>query len=142
MKFMVTENGMAFTIEASSLSEALEKAKEDVDTSNYDVDETVFVHVTVSDGDRYLSGMVTLDPEIPDCDCSAHKWVAPYHIVGGDTLNPGVWGNGGGAIIKELCNHCGLGRITDTWAQGPNGVRGYTSTKYLPHASTLWAFTY
>ena len=79
---------------------------------------------------------VTLDPPEPDCvDDKEHDWQSPVAIVGGIRENPGVWGNGGGALIVECCMHCGCSRTTDTWAQDPStGEQGLTAVRYEPGA--------
>lgn len=46
---------------------------------------------------------------------------APHEVVGGLKENPGVRGNGGGIIMTEVCQHCGLYRVTDTWDQSLDG---------------------
>lgn len=76
---------------------------------------------------------VTLDPEEPDCtdDHAGHNWRSPHSVLGGIKENPGVWGNGGGVIIREVCAHCGVYRETDTWAQDrETGEQGLRSVQY------------
>ena len=59
-----------------------------------------------------------------------HKWVAHYDIVGGIRDNPGVWYNGGGLTMTEVCTGCGMGRHIDTWAD--DGYGGYyTHEEYI-----------
>lgn len=76
-----------------------------------------------------------LDPE-PFCRseyCSPdeHVWARPFEVVGGIKENPGVWGHGGGAVYREVCKHCGMYRVTNTWAQDPvDGEQGLTSVTY------------
>jgi len=84
-------------------------------------------------GDRD-SFKVRLDPPEPACaDGKAHDWQAPHEIVGGIEDNPGVWGNGGGVIINEVCMRCGCARIINTWAQDrSDGTQGLRSTRYEP----------
>ena len=74
-------------------------------------------------------------------DTCQHAWKTPYAIVGGSEANPGVWSNGGGVIIKEVCAKCGAYKVTDTWAQSSDGIQGLTSVKYLPpdEESAAWA---
>ena len=56
---------------------------------------------------------------------------SPHEVVGGLEENPGVWGNGGGVIIHEVCQTCGVHRHTNTWAQNPvNGKQGLESVSY------------
>lgn len=80
------------------------------------------------DEDTYL---VTIEAEEPDCiEGEEHDWQSPYELLGGMKENPGVWGNGGGVIINQICMHCGCKKTKDTWAQGPSGEQGLTSVKY------------
>lgn len=78
------------------------------------------------------SHRVEIEPDVPACAHGrAHEWRAPYSVLGGLRENPGVWGNGGGAIIKQICRHCGRYRITNTWAQDcETGEQGLTSVCY------------
>lgn len=135
------EDGYEYdTCEAATAEDALEIAKANVDRGNYsDAEGTLWIDVTVraDETDDYYeeeaSATVQLDEEEPSCSADAHDWQAPYEIVGGIQENPGVWGHGGGVIIKKCCMHCGCARVTDTWAQRPdNGVQGYESVSYEP----------
>lgn len=77
------------------------------------------------------SHTVTLEAEEPDCTEDDHDWQSPIEVVGGIEENPGVWGHGGGVIITEVCAHCGVYRVTDTWAQDPStGEQGLESVEY------------
>jgi hypothetical protein len=121
-------------IEANSLADALEEAKSNVDTANYnEIESTIWVKVRVrceETGDED-SATVALDPD-PPSSCE-HDWQSPFEIFGGIEENPGVWGHDGGVIIREVCIHCGCGKTTDTWAQNPeNGIQGLTSVSYEP----------
>lgn len=75
---------------------------------------------------------IAVDPAEPDCVAGeAHDWAAPHDIVGGIAENPGVWGNGGGIVMRLACLRCGCGSTVDTWAQDPQtGEQGLTSTSY------------
>lgn len=74
---------------------------------------------------------LTIEPVEPDCEDGEHDWQSPYDIVGGIKENPGVWSNGGGVIINEVCIKCGCGKTTDTWAQNPiTGEQGLRSVAY------------
>jgi hypothetical protein len=74
---------------------------------------------------------IPIDPNKPE-NCKG-EWRSPYEVLGGLEENPGVWGKGGGVIIKEVCSCCGRYKITDTWAQNSNnGRQGLTSVEYLP----------
>lgn len=52
----------------------------------------------------------------PECDWphDEHKWRSPYSVVGGCEENPGVWGHNGGLKFREVCQHCGVYRLTYT----------------------------
>lgn len=87
-----------------------------------------YVDTVLVDHDQYT---VTREPDECGCSGDEHDWRSPLSVVGGIAENPGVWGNGGGVIITEVCRHCGCYRVTDTWAQRPdNGMQGLTSVEY------------
>jgi len=79
------------------------------------------------------SATVTIDPPEPPCTTTGrtgHDWQAPHALVGGLEQNPGVWGNGGGVIVHEICD-CGVRRIRDTWAtRRDTGEQGLDSVRY------------
>jgi hypothetical protein len=83
------------------------------------------------DGDR-VSVTVAIEPEAPSCASGQeHDWQSPYSVLGGLRENPGVCGKGGGMISREVCAHCGIYRVTDTWAQDRStGIQGLTSVSY------------
>lgn len=85
---------------------------------------------------------IEMNPPEPECERGhEHDWQAPYQVLGGLEENPGVWGHGGGVIIREVCSHCGKYRIRDTWAQNPeNGMQGLESVEYedADDASEEW----
>lgn len=89
-----------------------------------------------------LSITVQIDPPTPECvDDQGHDWQAPYEVLGGLRENPGVWGNGGGVICREVCAHCGVYQVTDTWAQRRDtGTQGHTTVTYedADEASLAW----
>lgn len=121
---------------------AKEAAKEYVETGSWEHDSTIWIRVrTYRNGVNSEGTIVEVDTEwhtitldVPEPSCTddgEHVWHAPYSLLGGLRENPGVWGNGGGAIIKEICRCCGCERITDTWAQNPEtGEQGLTSVAY------------
>lgn len=123
------------TITADSAEEALDQARNNVDRANYDdADGTLWIDVRVVNpvtGEE-ATDTVTLEPDVPTCaDGHDHDWQSPYSVVGGIEDNPGVWGHGGGVIIREVCAHCGTYRVTDTWAQRMDtGEQGLTSVAY------------
>lgn len=135
--FALTEEGQEYCadFEATSVAEALEEARSNVQRSNYDEAEgTIWIDVRVrcelteeEDADS-----VQCDAEEPDCvGGEEHDWQSPIEIVGGIAENPGVWGHGGGVIIHAACMRCGCGRVTDTWAQRlDTGEQGLTSVSY------------
>lgn len=122
-----------------------------VDSANWGVvDETTWVGVrawrrlvalladgaVVTDDDSLDDGFgrVAIEPEEPPCaDGHDHDFRSPHWLVGGCDSNPGVWGHGGGVIMRAGCRHCGCGCVVDTWAQDPeDGTQGLTSTRYEP----------
>lgn len=94
------------------------------------------------DNDNSESVTITLNPEEPACvDGQDHDWVSPYSVVGGIKENPGVYGNGGGVIIKTVCRHCGKYHIHNTWAQrSDTGEQGLESNHYedADESSEAW----
>lgn len=128
------------TIQAGTMDEALDAAREGVDPANYpgvDGDglrETIWVSVRVkceATGEED-SASVECDPEPPSCTAGQeHKWRAPHRLVGGLKDNPGIQGHGGGITIQEVCITCGCGKLVDTWATNPEtGEQGLTSVSY------------
>jgi hypothetical protein len=130
---------------AETRAEAIAEAAEWV----RDIESTIWVtayvteHTVDEDGDDcsedISSRSVSIDPVEPSCDpvepsCDPgeeHDWRSPLSLLGGCEENPGVWGNGGGVIIAEVCAHCGCKRMTDTWAQRPDtGEQGLESVSY------------
>jgi hypothetical protein len=83
------------------------------------------------DADR-VDVRVAFEPAEPNCDHDGgHDWKSPHSVLGGLEDNPGVWGKGGGVVIREVCLHCGAYRVTDTWAQDRStGVQGLESVTY------------
>lgn len=130
-------------IEYDHPTTAEEAAKDYVDTGDWgEIDSTTWIHVRT-----YLKGVnkdgeivsvdedlhrITIEPDEPDCiEGESHRWRAPVTIVGGIKENPGVWGHGGGVIMKECCTLCGCGKVADTWAQDRStGEQGLTSVEY------------
>lgn len=133
------------TVSADSAEGAMQVARDNVDRSNYaDCAGTVYIDVGARNKvtGEDASDTVTLDPEEPDCDNgNEHDWRSPYSVVRGIKENPGVWGHGAGVIIKEVCRHCGVYKITDTWAQRRDtGEQGLTEVKYedADESSLAW----
>jgi len=121
---------------ADDVDEALSEAINEIDLSLYESEEhTEWVDVGVrSLIDNADHKSTTIEIEVPEPDCTdddGHGWQSPLSVVGGIEDNPGVWGNGGGVIIREVCAHCGMYRCTDTWAQNPStGEQGLKSVSY------------
>lgn len=144
-KYLCDDGNAAIEIEADSAQDA---AQEYVDTGDWDRSEPswirVYVHEIDDDGDKVGDReciTVSLDVAEPECDEGEHDWQSPYSVVGGIKENPGVWGHGGGVIIREVCAICGMYRITDTWEQDMStGEQGLTSVKYedADDASLAW----
>lgn len=126
------ECGTKETIEAETLVDAREIARERATLGWEPSDSTHWHDVTITDEDGEEETVTAqVDPGEPDCSyASGHEWVSPLELVGGLKENPGVWGHGGGVYIKELCLHCGCERTTDTWANDTRGRQGLTSVKY------------
>lgn len=145
-KYLCDDGNAEIEIEAESAREA---AQEYVDGGDWgDNPETCWIGVYVQEidedgeevGERECIN-ITLEADIPDCDEDEHDWRSPYSVLGGLEENPGVWGHGGGVVIKEVCAHCGMYRITDTWAQDiSTGEQGLESVEYedADDASTEW----
>jgi hypothetical protein len=135
-EWQLTEEGFNYqVIEALSRKEALEEAKANVDRYDYpDAKGTIWIDVSVEcelTGEED-SATVQLDEEEPDClKGEDHNWQSPYELLGGMKENPGVWGKGGGVLIRKVCMHCGCEKVIDTWAQRPdNGEQGYITVSY------------
>lgn len=127
------DSGQA-TTRASDADEAIDWYADSIDFgADNDNIRSFWVSITAHDRDGIrTSRKVQIDPTEPPCeDGNEHNWTSPHEIVGGLKENPGVWGHGGGVVITEVCSHCGLRRITDTWAQDPtDGEQGLTSVEY------------
>lgn len=134
------EEGEGYTtLSACSMQDALAEAESNVDRANYsDAEGTIWIDVYVcceDTGEQSETSTITLDADEPECSESEHDWQSPYDLLGGLKENPGVWGNGGGVVIKEVCMHCGCMRVTNTWAQRPdNGQQGLRSVSHEPGA--------
>ena len=137
-KYACYEDGIQYdTIEAASIEEAVEEAKDRFDMSAYgEATSTTWVRVLVENVDdeeerRYLR--FDIHPAEPECttDDGRHQWESPIEVVGGISDNPGVFAHGGGVVITEVCRHCAAYRVTDTWAQDPStGEQGLRAIEY------------
>lgn len=116
-------DGGRWTVTATTVLRALLAAESDVLRHSADSDSTQWTTVWVSheaDGVDECRRVVVVHPEEPDCSADAHEWE-----------DDGVRANAGGVIVRETCAHCGVSRITDTWAQRPDtGEEGLTSVHY------------
>ena len=150
------DGGDTYDIVAESPEAA---AREYVDGGDYDQEgltETSWVRVWVQevaadDADEQTEAeweaiTVAVDPQPPECEpeddasdwahpeCEredGHDWHSPHDVLGGISENPGIWGHGGGVLIKEVCADCGIYRRTDTWAQNPEtGEQGLRAVTY------------
>lgn len=140
--YMANDGNGECEIEASSAKEAADEYISGGDWGEYN--ETFWITVRVyprwtvgstsideDDFDSRRSFDVTIDPSEPRCTEDEHDWTSPYKIFGGLEENPGVFGHGGGVIIKEVCSHCQATKTVDTWAQNPiNGEQGLCSVAY------------
>ncbi len=136
-RWHVAEAGERYgTIEADDAEAALEEAAAAVDAASFDVTETLWIEVRVTNeatGESARS-TVTLDPEPPRCADGTHDhtWSDDHDLVGGLRENPGVRGSGGGVLIVKACSACGCGRHVDTWATDLNdGTQGHRKTWYV-----------
>jgi hypothetical protein len=130
--YLCDDGDAAVEIQASSPEAA---AQEYVGDGDYTADgSTIWIKVWVypeGDEDARDSYKVRVDPPTPACSGQEHAWCSPHEILGGLRENPGVQGHGGGVVIREVCSHCGIYRITDTWAQDrTDGQQGLDSVEY------------
>ena len=118
-------------IEIDALS-ATEAAQEYVDGGDWTVLSTVWIHVVCiceEEGEEE-EVVIGVNPEEPPCEDENHDWQSPP-FLGGLAENPGVFGHGGGVIRTEVCTHCGTYRVSDSWAQDPDGgEQGLDSVEY------------
>ena len=119
--------------EAETAEEAAEAYVADGDWGDCDGCVLVYVQEVDEDGEEIGDRdciEVPLLPDEPQCeDGEEHEWTSPASL-GGCDQNPGVWGNGAGFIIHELCAHCGVKRITNTADQDSETGVTYTSVTY------------
>jgi hypothetical protein len=147
-----TEDGYSQRFDAASAAAATDEALSCMGDAEFDPSEgTVWYRgylyeIVIEDGDERREEIdrltYTFQPDEPDCDGEYdHDWQSPYSVLGGIRENPGVWGHGGGVIIREVCVHCGKYKETDTWAQDMGtGEQGLLSVRYEPanDASLAW----
>ncbi len=137
------EHGYNSILSATTLDGAIAEAEELLRSGDWELsDRTVFVSAAVVSDDVSHLVTVAINPSEPACEPGReHHWCWPHKVLGGIKENPGVWGNGGGTVTKDVCSHCGQYRVTDTWATNPcDGRQGYVSVCYEPadEASLAW----
>jgi hypothetical protein len=131
------------TVTAATAAQALEIARGGVERANYpDCDGTIRIDIRARNAVTrdYESDVVTLEAPEPDCaDGQEHDWQAPHEILGGCKENPGVWGKGGGVLIRQVCAHCGMYKVIDTWASH-GAQQGFTDLSYeeADETSSQW----
>jgi len=140
--YKLWDDGGDKIILADSFGDARAQAQEWVDDCDWDTSggtTWVTVHVGELDDNGTVTDMqervkVTIEPDEPSCVADEiHDWQAPWELVQGMVENPGVFGHGGGVVIKEVCMQCGCGKTTDTWAQDPStGEQGLIKISYQP----------
>ena len=140
-RYKIRDEGSYEIVEADSMAEAEEAAREWLRGESWDRSQTIWLDARVIEmdeddqpSDNTSLVTVTLQPEEPSCiDDDGHDWASPYQILGGIEENPGVWGHGGGVYIQAVCLRCGCGRTRDTWAQrSDTGEQGLESISYEP----------
>lgn len=120
------EGGMTVLLCDEGDEAAVEWAKEWARRGEWDFsDGTVFASLYIERvGGEEVSQILDLpiDPPEPACEIKdvPHTWVEV-----GEHLH------GGGVMIEEVCDLCGLRRLTNTWAQSPRtGKQGLRSVRY------------
>jgi len=139
-RYRVQDDGYSEDFEADDDDAAVAFAEEWLRSGDWDRSQTLFLKAEVIEldddgeyGETLGHVRVTLLPEEPRCVSGSHVWCSPYDLLGGLRENPGVFGHGGGVRIKEICKHCGLCKLTDTWATNPcDGTEGHEAVEYFP----------
>ena len=139
-RYRVQDSNCGDNFDAVDDDAAIAYAEEWLRTGDYwDQGKTIFLRAEVlklNEDDCYFETLgpvyMELQPKPPACKAEEHEWLSPYSLVGGLKENPGVWGSRGGVLSKEVCRHCGMYQLTDTWATNPcDGTQGHTSIEYL-----------
>jgi hypothetical protein len=139
----IDEAGVEERFDAATLDAAIEQLRDWMRGAEFDTtagtvwyDAKLYAVGEDADGDETTEWVhtetVAFEQDEPDCTHNdGHDWQSPYSVVGGIKENPGVWGHGGGVIIRACCVHCGRYKVEDTWAQRMDtGEQGLTSIKY------------
>jgi hypothetical protein len=132
-EYICDVDGVEVEVEAASSDEAAEEAVKDIWCE--DLAWTLWLRVRVrpalAGGTAWEEHKIPVHPTPAPCvDGRDHDWDDPVEVVGGIPENPGVWGHGGGVIIRLVCRRCGRYRIEDTWGQAPWGEQGLTIIRY------------
>jgi hypothetical protein len=138
------EGGCTEQYEADTIEDAAAYARQSAQDGGWDTsDGTVFCSIWITevlDAEDLELGLeaeelhllAPIEPDEPECvSARGHRWVSPHELLGGCESNPGVWGQGGGVLIRCVCSRCGCYRVVDTWAEY-EGVQGLTRTSYEP----------
>ena len=81
-------------------------------------------------GDEELHKVV-FDAKEPPCKQDEHRWVTPYDLLGGLRENPGVWsGDNGGTTAREVCEHCGVYRVSRSRKTNRSNGTTFAATDY------------
>jgi hypothetical protein len=139
-KYRVQDSVCGDDFEAADDDAALAYGEKWLREGDWNRSETIFLEaevVQLQDDGEFKETLghvrVTLSPEEPKCSAGSHDWCSPYELVGGMKENPGVFSNGGGVRIREVCKHCGVSRVTDTWATNRcDGTQGHETVEYFP----------
>ena len=135
-KYRMSGGGTSEIIEATSIAEALDAAKNAWQDGSWDEGKCLIsVRVAALDGAGDETGEVDWvdvecgsDPEPPACTSdTGHDWCSPVKVVGGINSNPGVWSKGGTTIVTlEVCRHCGIYRRETHygWQRNPGQCDG------------------
>ena len=144
------DSGASEIIEADSLNDALDQARDWAADGSYQERVMVTVWATPLDrkGNRISCEAVSEEveagpePEEPECaEGEEHDWCSPHEVVGGIKENPGVWSLGGTSMsFLTVCRHCGWYRtVLDRGSQrNPGELEEETSYEEPNEASLEW----
>jgi hypothetical protein len=112
------EDGVEETVEAESLDEAKKLAREMLREGDWQGETTCWPSATIYrdvDGEWVEAGetYITVHPEEPDCAEDEDGEELEHDWVDSDTQL-----HGGGVVVTEVCRHCGVVRVRDTWSDG------------------------